>query len=275
MPVRAGASRSPADARHPGERMTEEEAELVVQQAALKAHAIATAKPHTEPIARPAWRAASEVAVVSQDQIDEYERRLAAARRAEQVERCRAGTRLPERYREASLDNTTGLPDDVVERYAHAVEHLRMSMANPGIYALIGSIGAGKTYLACGLINAFVPQGRSARYLKCGDYVRDYRATWRSDRAGAEHLYEAEHVRLSLLVLDEWQVRRDTSDENLILLRLLDKRYENNVTTVLIGNHSTPEEFERSIDARIADRMCDGGHIIHCDWQSVRGRIKG
>jgi DNA replication protein DnaC len=74
-------------------------------------------------------------------------------------------------------------------------------------------------------------------------------------------------------VLDEWQVRVGSENENLILMRLIDRRYDEKKTTVLISNHLTKSEFIATIDARIADRMHDGGGFILCDWASLRGRI--
>lgn len=211
--------------------------------------------------------------VSDEERIRRRDERLAAAERAECVRVCFAGARVPALYRDAGLDELARVPADVVDRYTAALKALEQARTTSGIYAVIGEIGAGKTHMACGLVNAFCNDGRSARYVKAADYIRDYRSTWRSNSPGAEDRFEREHVGLAVLVIDEWQVRRDTSDENLILLRLLDKRYEARGTTVLIGNHASQAEFEQSIDARVADRICDGGGVILCDWPSIRGRL--
>ncbi|MDB5294958.1 MAG: hypothetical protein JWO31_941, partial [Phycisphaerales bacterium] len=45
-------------------------------------------------------------------------------------------------------------------------------------------------------------------------------------------------------------------------------------TTVVISNHATEAEFWGSLDARVRDRIRDGGGVILCDWPSLRGRVK-
>lgn len=262
----------------PRAELTAADAERILRGAARQAHmTYAQRRQRDEKLAMGDCVQAVSSAVAIVDETERIRRRdaqIEAAERGERVAACFAGARVPERYRAARIDDLARVPADARERYAAATASLRSAIDVRGIYAMCGEIGAGKTHLACALINAFCLKGRSARYLKAADYIRDYRSTWRMPAAGAEDRYEREHLRLALLVLDEWQVRRDSADENLILLRLLDKRYDSGGTTVLIGNHGTQAEFEESIDARVADRICDGGGVILCDWPSLRGRIQ-
>ena len=210
----------------------------------------------------------------TQEELEAADLRREQYERAERVAVCLRTACVPDRYRRAALHDRAGVPADCAEAYGHVADNLAIAASRAGIYAMCGNPGTGKTHMAYGLVNAFCTAGRSAKLVKADDYLRDYRSTWKSTTAGAEGAFEAKHVRFSLLVVDEWQRRRDTADENLILLRLIDKRYEEGKTTVILSNHETRYDFERSIDARIADRICDGGGIIVCDWPSLRGRIR-
>jgi chromosomal replication initiation ATPase DnaA len=253
--------------------LTPEQAERIVQDAAERARTLVRPPPPANNL--PLERAMTEL--VNREAPSRPYVSVASLAEVERIDKCRKGSRVPERYIRARLDSR--LPDGQLipaaeaAMYSAACAKLSRAMTRPGIYALCGSLGAGKTHMACGLVNEFCGLGRSARYTKAADYIRDYRSTWKMG-AGAEDAYEKDYVRLSLLVLDEWQVRGDTDNENLILLRLIDKRYEADKTTLVIGNHGTQDEFERSIDARVADRICDGGGFILCDWPSLRGRIQ-
>lgn len=198
-------------------------------------------------------------------------------RRAEMAERvriCLARANVPERFRASEADPwAPRVPEDCRDEYLRAERALSIAASRPGIYALIGQIGAGKSHMACALVNRFCREGRTARYLDAAEYIQGIRATWRSSESGAEGRFLAEHIRFALLVLDEMTIRRDTPDENLILMRLIKRRDDEKRTTVLIGNYASKREFDESIDARIADRIFQGGGVIFCGWPSLRGRI--
>lgn len=212
--------------------------------------------------------------VCTAEEVEQRDKRLAEYKNRERVANAHRLSAIPDMFRKAALGDLFHVPADSVEQYAAACTSLKTALTLPGIYAVCGEIGDGKTYMACGLINAFCDQGRGARYIKAMDYVKKYRATWKNDSHTAESDFENDHVRVSLLVLDEWQVRNETANENVILFGLIDKRYDAGKTTVLVSNHRTKQDFEQSIDSRIADRICDGGGIIICNWPSLRGRIQ-
>jgi DNA replication protein DnaC len=211
--------------------------------------------------------------VVDADTVQKHDERMAAAERYDAAVKCWGAARVPDIYKRASLTNLAGLPPDAAEPYAAAAAALSKAIDRPGIYALVGEVGAGKSHMACALVREFCKLARTAVYTSAGDYIRDYRSTWKSNNAGAEAGFEAAHVRPSLLVIDEWTARADTPAENITLFRLIDKRYAAGKTTVLIGNQANAFEFTKTIDARINDRLCERGGVIVCAWPSVRGRI--
>lgn len=210
----------------------------------------------------------------SEEEIERAIRRAEAERRAAAVVTARQGARLPPGYAHARLEDVEALPTDATERYLAAAESLRKMLrrdrAQPMIVALIGVIGAGKTYLAAGLVNAMVGEGRTARYTTAFDYCLAVRRTFGG--AGDQAEVEREHIHPELLVLDEMQIRGETPHEELLLLRLLDKRYHHQRATLLLSNHKDSAQFRARIDARIWDRMRDGGGVRVVDWPSLRGR---
>ena len=153
--------------------------------------------------------------------------------------------------------------------YARVASSLRMLLAAPVLVALIGEIGAGKSALGCGLINEFCDRGWSARYTKTADCLEQIVDRYKN----VDHAKMQAFVRPALLVLDELQARRVREEEDLALFRLLDKRYDDHKSTLLISNHATEEDLAARLDARSASRMREGGGVLVCDWPDVRGQI--
>ena len=107
------------------------------------------------------------------------------------------------------------------------------------------------------------------------DYILAVRQSYSANAAHTQEQIEGDYVRYSLLVLDEMQIRAGSDNEEMLLLRLIDKRYQVGRATLMLSNHSSKEEFRARIDARIADRMAEGGGYIICGWRSLRGRLNG
>lgn len=207
------------------------------------------------------------------EEIHTSEQRAAEARAAGRVIDARRFCAVPARYAGASLDDLSHIPADAQGKYRSAAAALLRLVREPGIIALVGEIGSGKTHLACALVNEMVGAGRMARYISAKGYIDAVRETYSPNATRTIHQVEMEHVRAELLVLDELQVRGETDNEQMLLMRLIDMRYQSKRSTVLIANFQSRDEFMQKIDARIADRMHDGGGVFVCDWQSLRGRV--
>ncbi|HEV7298697.1 MAG TPA: ATP-binding protein [Tepidisphaeraceae bacterium] len=255
--------------------MSEAEANDVIVRSAERARHSAEHRRETgaATLAATAQRVFLGFRTVDAETVAAQQRRADELARAEAVGACHRRKSVPDKFRTARVEDFSRIPADALERYASAARRLANALANPGLYVLCGEIGDGKTHMTCGLINAFCDAGRSAKYVKTKDFIDQLRRTWRSDDTQATARFEREHVRFALLVIDEWQARNNTENEEMELFRLLDKRYDAGGATVIISNHADADEVYAALDARVADRMCDGGGVIVCDWPSLRGRL--
>lgn len=147
---------------------------------------------------------------------------------------------------------------------------LRALLDRPATIALLGQRGVGKTHQACALVREFIAEARPAAFLDAMGFFLRVRATYRDGSQETEEQIIDQLGRKDLLVLDELHERGDTPAEDRLLHRLINRRYENRVATVLISNQ-TPEEFAARVGESIVDRIHEGGAIILCDWDSLRG----
>lgn len=216
---------------------------------------------------------------------DERDRRYQAAMKAErQAEARRQQMRaaefwqssdVPPRYRSADINDLSGVPDDVRERYAAAVDGLRGLLSRPAIAALIGPRGPGKTWMACAMVREFCRAGRRARYTTAMGYIQRVRDTWDARTGQTQAQVERIYAAQELIVIDEYQDRGGTASEDLLITRLIDARYSACLSTIMIAN-LTEADFMARVGTSIADRLYDdGGGLIECDWPSLRGRIGG
>jgi DNA replication protein DnaC len=208
--------------------------------------------------------------VADEAAIADYSAREARRQQRARVELAMNRANVPKRFLSASLDEVSELPDDAVAPYRAAVDALRALLSQGVTLALVGRRGPGKTHMACALVNAFCRAGRSGVYLHAMDYFQELKKTYGDRSRRDESQVEIDYVRPELLVVDELHERGDTPWEDRMLTRLINKRYENELATVLIAN-LTPGEFEKRVGTSIVDRTSG---VVVCDWPSLRGRLR-
>ncbi|MBS0187935.1 MAG: ATP-binding protein [Planctomycetes bacterium] len=174
-----------------------------------------------------------------------------------------AAANVPLRYRA-----TKTVPKS--QRWAEAHRKLSELTARAGsIVILTGAHGTGKTHLACDIIKGYCATG-SARYETWADIGRRWREAIVSKDGESERRVLTELDRPSLLIIDEIEVGKDGEFADRNMRELLDRRYRNLKTTVLLSNLS-PEALEARLDPSVLSRISETGGIIVCDWASFRG----
>ena len=93
------------------------------------------------------------------------------------------------------------------------------------------------------------------------------------EKGGTESNAFFPFIQPRLLVLDEVQVRNDTVWEDNALTYLLDRRYGEQRSTILISNLSV-DSFVKSIGDSIVSRLEESGAVIVCNWESFRQNPK-
>ncbi len=203
----------------------------------------------------------------------------AAERRTREIDRqliagkLRAGCGVFPKYATASLDDLDYIErvaPEALEDYRWVRDELERLLEAPAMIVLRGENGPGKTHLASGLVNRFCDHCRPAKYTTAADFFLELKSTF--NESGRTQMDLVKRYRgYDILVLDEIEVRSDSTWENQVLRSLIDARYASNVATVLITN-KTEVELHTYFSPAIRDRLREDGAIIACEWSSLRGR---
>ncbi|EMT5868726.1 ATP-binding protein, partial [Neisseria gonorrhoeae] len=131
-----------------------------------------------------------------------------------------------------------------------------------------GRRGTGKNHLACGIAREVIAAGKSALVITVGDMLRTVKDSFGGGggEAGAVGVF----VKPDLLVLDEFGAGSLSETDGRILFSVVNARYER-LMPMLVLTNLTAEAFRENTDARIRDRLRDGGgKLIPFDWESYR-----
>lgn len=136
---------------------------------------------------------------------------------------------------------------------------------------LLGDSGPGKTTLATQVARRFVYEAcESARYVKAANIVSDFRHRCYGANELSEEAWMRETARVGLLVIDEYDKRAESDKSaDMVLLRLLDARYDAMAPTVIVSNLK-PDAWNLALDRSLRSRFEQWGETVICDWPSFR-----
>ena len=155
--------------------------------------------------------------------------------------------------------------------YSAKVRTLReFTEDSDGTLAIIGPRGTGKTQAACVAIREAVRNLRSASYITALELLTNLKERYEPG-AGSAADWLSEWSFYDLLVIDEISEMEATPHNRHMMTALIDKRYRNIRSTILLGNLD-PAGFSNLVGGSICDRCKEGGGILRFEgWKSFRG----
>lgn len=164
---------------------------------------------------------------------------------------------IPARYSAktfATFDRSTAERErtyDAAFRFAKGF--LPPSNSGDGL-VLLGNVGTGKTHLAASCMLYLYQKGVRSKYTTLYDAIQTIRSEWSGKRKEDSILDILKGV--PVLVIDEVGVQLSTPNEQAILFDLLDSRYANCLSTIIISNLPR-EQLKKIVGDRVFDRMIE------------------
>jgi Cdc6-like AAA superfamily ATPase len=172
-------------------------------------------------------------------------------------------------YRDAGVPKRHARAVDETHKPWLAVRDELWSKIGSGfLIALVGRRGPGKTQLAEQVVKASTATERTALYTRAMSLFLAIRATYHSETLTEESVVGTYRAP-KLLVIDEIQVRADSSFESNVLDHIIDLRYGDVNDTLIVGN-LMPKALTKSLGPSVMDRLNETGRVIECTWDSFR-----
>lgn len=143
-----------------------------------------------------------------------------------------------------------------------------------------GHVGSGKTFLASGVANALLQQGKQVLFMVVPDLLDQIRATYDSDRNSWDYtesdLMESAR-QVPLLILDDLGANNYTEWSRNKIYSIINYRL-NHQLPVIITTNTTPEDLEEYLGERTTSRlleMCKPYRLlVDIDIRAIRRREK-
>lgn len=214
------------------------------------------------------------------DRAEAEKARFLADRAREEVERRERmfdNSGVPYRYREkgfAAFQATTPQQDRALT-YCRQFSAAVIADPRSGVSAIFaGNVGTGKTHLACAIVRELCQAGVTARFETVLSAIRSIKDTYRRDSEISETEAIDALVAPPLLVFDEVGVQFDTDHERTLFFEVLNNRYQESRSTLLLSN-LTLGELQTFLGDRVIDRFRENGKVLAFGWESQRGKARG
>lgn len=156
----------------------------------------------------------------------------------------------------------------VCQEYA---ENFNQNLRTGKSLVLAGSMGTGKTHLACAIANHIIMEARkTALYVRTSQAMRMIKSTYSSSSEISTEKAIERLVSPDLLILDEVGAQFGSQAEQNIFLEIIDGRYEQAKPTILLSN-LTAAELKKFATPQAIDRLLEGGgRLLTFNWESAR-----
>lgn len=192
--------------------------------------------------------------------------------RAVEINRYACG--FPKRFAASRFD--TYRADHEGQQYAlntargYADNFRQDAHATGACLSFMGTVGTGKTHLACAIGNTVLDAGLKVLYVTARQAVNAIKETWRRDSQTTESQALAKFLAPDLLIFDEVGVQFNTEAEKVLMFDIIDGRYGRMLPSVVISN-LTLDGLKEYLGARSVDRLREnGGALVDFKWESFR-----
>lgn len=198
------------------------------------------------------------------EEIDEWERKQAQEQLLENYKKT-----VPERYKQESFATFRAETDEQKTALTVA-KAFSESVKQGGFRTLIflGSVGTGKTHLACGIIRE-----SGGIYRLSSAIVEELRRAKSFSAKESEADILDYYGSVKLLVIDEISRGFWENEEKYMLYQIINERYNRRKSTVLISNQRQ-KEFLAYIGVAAGDRLTESAETLELLGKSFRTELR-
>lgn len=177
---------------------------------------------------------------------------------------------IPERFRGKGLDSYNPVNDQARNALRLAKAYATGTAPQKNLL-LLGTVGTGKTHLACGVVMHMAGErALKPLYTTVQQAVRRVKETWSRTARETEAQAIAAFVVPDVLVLDEVGIQFGSDTERNIIFEIVNGRYEKGKATIVVSNLMI-DEIRGFLGERVVDRLKeDGAAVIAMTWESYR-----
>lgn len=204
---------------------------------------------------------------------DEMLRQMEADRKKAKIASLFKRAQVPDSHQDKTLENYNVTNSGqafalaVARKYVGKFDEL-VKKGTPLV--LHGKNGTGKSHLAAAIVNAIIPNGHSALYIRARDVIHMIRATYRPNSEKSEQEVIQELCALDLLVLEEIGLQNVTDNETLLLTDVIAGRHEKRKPTIIVTNLDA-QQVKTVLGDRAYSRLHDyDGTWVAFDWEDHR-----
>ena len=181
---------------------------------------------------------------------------------------------IPLRYHGSSLDGFKADGDENKQKALQACKLFTGKMEeflSKGVSIILcGKPGTGKTHLGCAMLLEAMKMGYKGAYVGIFDLFDHYKSTFSSNAEETGRDVVDRYRRPDLLVIDEVGVQYGSEAEAVIIFRILNERYNNLRSTIIISNFLA-QDLSKYLGSSVVDRLMDNnGAIVPFNWASYR-----
>ena len=159
------------------------------------------------------------------------------------------------------------------QRWAGYLAKASAGVARGGVVIILGKRGRGKTRIAAEISrdgnfpNDLSSRDKTSCYRRATEIICELRAAMISRVGETATIRRLSAV--GLLVIDEFQERGETEWENRMISTILDRRYADNLPTILIANLEIAD-LPNKISDSVISRANECGGVVVCDCEYFR-----
>lgn len=145
----------------------------------------------------------------------------------------------------ACIEDIEYLPDRKLDK-AQMLRFSTCQYINEGHHIILkGATGSGKTYIACALGNAACRKFKTVRYIRMPELLDELSL---SKQDGTYRKVINAYCKTELLIIDEWLIRKLSTQERYDLLEIIEKRVNSPKGSMILCTQYNDEEWYGRID---------------------------